>query len=83
MSNLLSDMSKRESNMSKWKYLKARCEQIKVICEHSRAKCELLQEQIHAKLHRQTCECDTSSINVQFDSASDSKTKAEYTGSKP
>jgi len=68
----------------KYEYLKTRCEQIKVICEHSRARCELLQEQIHdAKLHRETCECNTSSINVHFDSASDAKTKAEYTGSKP
>ena len=75
---------KYEQMKVKYEYLKARCEQIKVICEHSRARCELLQEQIHdAKLHRQTCECNTSSINVQFDSASDAKTKAEYTGSKP
>ena len=67
----------------KYEYLKARCDQIKVTCEHSRTRCELLQEQIYAKLQRQTCKCNTSSINVQFDSASDAKTKAEYTGSKP
>ena len=45
---------KYEQMKVKYEYLKARCEQIKVIGEHSRAKCELLQEQIHAKLHRQT-----------------------------
>ena len=60
---------KYEQMKVKYEYLKDRCEQIKVICEHSRA--------------RQTCECNTSSMNVQFDSASDAKTKAEYTGSKP